>query len=239
VELSGAAMIKIMQWAGSRPDMFGRDFCSVFSQLQDDTTPHPWKYTEQVMIDAYGENWHDHVTLGEILGSGCIAQVYKGLVRNDSGVEQPVAVAVKVMHPNVEDDIDADLDILRVTVRLLEYLNVGPIRNMKWLNLPGFIEEMAIMLKIQLDLRTEGEHLVQFNKNFKGNHHVIFPDLVKGYTPTKHILFETFCEGVPIMDFVRENKADRSLLSKMCEGAVKAVCQMIFLGMSLRRFYVN
>jgi predicted unusual protein kinase regulating ubiquinone biosynthesis (AarF/ABC1/UbiB family) len=156
--------------------------------------------------------------------------VYRGTVVDGLGQRRPVAV--KVMHPNVEDDIDADLDIMRVAVRLLEYGNVGPIRNMKWLNLPGFIEEMAVMLKIQLDLRTEGEHLVQFNKNFEGNDAVIFPNLVEGYTPTKHVLMETFCEGVPIMDFVRENKADRALLRHMCEGAVEAVCQMIFLGWS-------
>lgn len=27
VECSGAAVVKLMQWAGSRPDLFGRDFC--------------------------------------------------------------------------------------------------------------------------------------------------------------------------------------------------------------------
>jgi predicted unusual protein kinase regulating ubiquinone biosynthesis (AarF/ABC1/UbiB family) len=236
VELSGAALIKIMQWAGSRPDMFGPDFCAVFSQLQDDTTPHAWRHTEQALIDAYGENWQDHVEIGEILGSGCIAQVYKGWIideESSSGggdAKRKRPVAIKVMHPNVEDDIDADLDILRVTVRLMEHFNFGPLKDLKWLNLPGFIEEMAVMLKIQLDLRTEGEHLVQFNKNFKGNDSIVFPKVVEEYPPVKNVLVETFCEGVPIMDFIKHNKADRELLTKMCTGAIRAVCQMIFLG---------
>jgi aarF domain-containing kinase len=232
VEWSGAACIKIMQWAGSRPDIFGRDFCAVFSQLQDDTTPHAWRYTEEVLVDAYGENWKDHVKLGEILGSGCIAQVYKGTVYEEDGTEK--LVAVKIMHPNVEDDIDADLDIMRLAVRTLERFNAGPLRNLKWLNLPGFVEEMAVMLKIQLDLRSEGDHLVQFNKNFKGNEHIVFPKLVEGYSPKKHVLIETFCEGVPIMEFIKNNKADRTLLSSMCAAAIGAVCQMIFLGECMR-----
>ncbi|KAG7339398.1 2-octaprenylphenol hydroxylase [Nitzschia inconspicua] len=228
VELSGAALIKIMQWAGSRPDMFGQDFCAVFSQLQDDTTPHAWKHTERALIEAYGEKWQDHVEIGGLLGSGCIAQVYKGFITDSTtGAKRPVAI--KVMHPNVEDDIDADLDILRVTVRLMERLNFGPLRDLKWLNLPGFIEEMAVMLKIQLDLRTEGQHLQQFNKNFQGNDAVVFPKVVQEYPPVKNVLVETFCEGVPIMDFIKNNKADRELLTKMCTGAIRAVCQMIFI----------
>jgi len=236
VEWSGAACIKTMQWAGGRPDMFGRDFCAIFSKLQDSTRPHSWKHTEQAMIEAYGENWEEKIRLDEIIGSGCIAQVYKGAIfvvddgdEDGSGkrVERPVAV--KIMHPNVEDDIDADLDILRLMVRTLERIQYGPIQNLKWLNLPGFIEEMANMLKIQLDLRQEGEHLMQFNKNFEGNETIVFPKLVEGYEPKKRVLCETFCEGVPIMEFVRNNKADQTLLTKMCIEAIKAVCQMIFL----------
>jgi len=232
VEWSGAACIKIMQWAGSRPDMFGREFCAVFSKLQDSTRPHAWKHTEQAMIDAYGKNWEEKIRLDGIVGSGCIAQVYKGaiLVDDEDGAGKTERlVAVKVMHPNVEDDIDADLDILRLSIRILERTNFGPVKNLRWLNLPGFLEEMAIMLKIQLDLRQEGEHLVQFNKNFEGNPTVVFPKLVPGYEPTKRVLCETFYEGLPLMEFVKNNKADQKLLTVMCKEAVKAVCQMIFL----------
>mmetsp|Transcript_30514 Transcript_30514/g.74104 ORF Transcript_30514/g.74104 Transcript_30514/m.74104 type:complete len:843 (+) Transcript_30514:326-2854(+) len=256
VEYSGAACIKIMQWAGSRPDMFGPDFCAVFSQLQDDTTPHSWHHTQQALIDTFGPEWQNIIQIGPLLGSGCIAQVHKGYVlvdENEDDVEyfhdsvedrvkddtnrgpqqRPLLarrmkpVAIKVMHPNVEDDIDADLDILRISVRLLEQLNV--VENLKWLNLPGFIEEMATMLKIQLDLRQEGLHLRQFNINFKDNETIVFPQLVEHYPPSKHVLIETFCDGVPIMEWIKYHKKDPHLLSKMCVDAIKAVCQMVFL----------
>lgn len=92
IEWSGAAAIKIMQWAGSRPDMFGDAFCAVFSQLQDDTTPHAWKHTEKVLREAYGDDWEKHIRLDSILGSGCIAQVYKGVIFDENGNESEVAV---------------------------------------------------------------------------------------------------------------------------------------------------
>lgn len=173
VEFSGAAAIKMMQWAGSRPDMFGQSFCNVFSQLQDDTTPHGWKHTEESLRKAFGENWRDHLRLYETLGSGCIAQVYRGVIFDDDGKEQQIAVKVK--HPNVDDDIDADLDIMRLSTHVLEALPFDVFRNLKWLNLPGFIEEMATMLSIQLDLRQEADHLERFNENFKDNDKIIFP----------------------------------------------------------------
>jgi hypothetical protein len=92
VEWSGAAVIKMMQWAGSRPDLFGQDFCAVFSRLQDDTTPHSLKHTERVMREAYGKDWKDRIRLGPVIGSGCIGQVYKGVIKDKDGREELVAV---------------------------------------------------------------------------------------------------------------------------------------------------
>ena len=50
-----------------------------------------------------------------------------------------------------------------------------------------------------------------------------------GYKPTKEVLIETFCPGEPIMEFIRTNKEDQKVLTEMCTGAIRAVCQMIFL----------
>jgi aarF domain-containing kinase len=77
------------------------------------------------------------------------------------------------MHPNVEDDIDADLDLMRLSVRIIA--RVPFLSNLKWLNLEGVVEELACMLKIQLDLRTEASNLERFNANFKNNEYVVFP----------------------------------------------------------------
>ena len=157
VEASGAAVIKLMQWAGSRPDLFGHDFCAVFSQLQDSTTPHSFRHTCRVMAEAYGDDWQSKIQLGEILGSGCIGQVYRGYVvsndtisDHDGGAaggdggggagggdmscnDNRKEVAVKVLHPSVEDDIDADLDLMRLVVNVIERTGLFP--SLKWLNL--------------------------------------------------------------------------------------------------------
>ena len=227
VEYSGAAVIKLMQWAGSRPDMFGHEFCQVFSKLQDDTTPHAWRHTEQMLREAYGENWKEFLTIqkDDILGSGCIGQVYKGAIKEVDGKEK--SVAVKVMHPSVGEDIDADLDLMRFFVRAIQ--KVPFMSGLKWLNMEGVVEEFADLLKLQLDCRVEAANLQRFNENFKDNEHVIFPKLIEGFKPSKDVLIESFVEGVPVIQFARDNREDKELLHEMCITAIEAVCKMIFL----------
>jgi hypothetical protein len=44
-----------------------------------------------------GKNWAERISLHEILGSGCIAQVYKGVVVDQDGKKEEVAVKGKDM----------------------------------------------------------------------------------------------------------------------------------------------
>lgn len=100
-------------------------------------------------------------------------KVYKGIAIKDDGTEQKIAV--KVRHPNVTDAIDDDLDLLRLLVRLMGKIPYDVFKEMKWLNPEGAIEEFAELLKLQLDFRTEAEHLELFNKNFRNDPNVLFP----------------------------------------------------------------
>lgn len=226
VEASGAAVIKLMQWAGSRPDMFGHDFCAVFSKLQDETTPHPWSHTEMVLRNAFGNQWNQRVQMGELLGSGCIGQVYKGQVR-ERVTDEWKDVAIKVLHPNVRADIDADLDLMRMAVKISKWIPI--LADLKWLDMENVVEEFADLLSLQLDLRHEASNLQRFNDNFKDEPSTVFPQLVKGFPPTRHVLVESFCEGIPVIQFAREHQDKPEVLRKMCLNAIRTVCKMIFL----------
>jgi predicted unusual protein kinase regulating ubiquinone biosynthesis (AarF/ABC1/UbiB family) len=177
---------------------------------------------------AYGENWRDHLRIeeGSILGSGCIAQVYKGYIRDDEGQEQPVAI--KVVHPRVRSTIAKDLGILRFLARSMERLPFGIGEDLKWNNLSGAVEEFAAMLEPQLDLRNEANHIERFNKDFASKSDVIFPELVKGYQSSSDILVETFCSGVTLEEFCEQHKDDKELRAKMCELGARTMCEMIF-----------
>ena len=180
VELSGGAtIIKFLQWMSSRPDLFGHEFCQVFCKLQDHTTPHNLHYTEQCMRESYGTDWKESITLHEVIGSGCIGQVYRGTVKvgssdNDgdgdddsskftnaatknesSSSPQYREVAIKVIHPNVRNDIDTDMDIIRHIFNFIKYINPSIQKHCQYLNINGVLDEFQKLLKLQMDLRYE------------------------------------------------------------------------------------
>ena len=70
------------------------------AKLQDETTGHSWAVTEQRMKDDFGEDWKEKIHIDpkkRPIGSGCIAQVYKGKILKPIGAEAAgKEVAVKV-----------------------------------------------------------------------------------------------------------------------------------------------
>lgn len=189
-EASGAVVIKLAQWASSRPDLFGEACCNRFKFLQDRTRPHPWADTERTLDASFAE-WRRDLILEEVpVGSGCIAQVYRGSLREGHSWRP---VAVKVLHPGVRSNVQSDVDLLCTIGALLQ-----SIPRVRWLNPKGMMDEFAQMLIMQLDLRGEARNLQKFRQNFATSCAIVFPDPVPLYT-SSDILVESFIEGVPFL----------------------------------------
>ncbi|XP_071349630.1 uncharacterized aarF domain-containing protein kinase 2 [Trachinotus anak] len=89
-ENSGPTFIKLGQWASTRRDIFPRKFCDRFSRLHVKVRPHSWTHTKQCLRRAFGEGWRKVLVFEskEPVGSGCVAQVYRGWAKADK-VEDP------------------------------------------------------------------------------------------------------------------------------------------------------
>ncbi|XP_008292959.1 uncharacterized aarF domain-containing protein kinase 2 [Stegastes partitus] len=89
-ETSGPTFIKLGQWASTRRDIFSQEFCERFSRLHVKVRPHSWAHTKQCLRRAFGEGWKRVLVFDskEPVGSGCVAQVYRGWARVDQ-VEDP------------------------------------------------------------------------------------------------------------------------------------------------------
>jgi len=192
-ERSGALLIKLAQWASSRPDMFGERVCRRFKHLQDRTPLHPWEATALSLDRMFGATvWREHLELERApIGSGCIAQVYRGRLRQPAASASAASasaasaasastaggggpssdgasdddawrtVAVKVVHPGVAERIDVDM---RLLFALGALLSASP--TLRWLQPLAMLREFAGMLTAQLDLSNEADNLVRFRRNF-------------------------------------------------------------------------
>lgn len=125
-ETSGPTFIKLGQWASTRRDIFSPEFCERFSKLHVKVHPHPWAHTKQCLRRAFGERWRSVLVFEskEPVGSGCVAQVYRGWAKADQ-VEDPAFQAL-VEQMEREDLLEAwEIPGLKGVVRSLRQLWSG------------------------------------------------------------------------------------------------------------------
>jgi len=226
IEKAGPTWIKLTQWASTRQDLFSPKFCSHFSKLQDNTEGHTWEETKKILKDQFGEKGLEALDIKSTpIGSGCIAQVYQGRLKKPS-VRYPkdTTVAIKVQHPGIWNKVCVDFYIFHKIAKFLESL---PKLNLKFLSLVDTVRQFRDVMIPQLDLNIEASHLKRFNQNFANDDQVAFPRPLDELSSRK-VLVETFCEGIPIMNYVREGKSkeEKELLAHI---GLRMTLQMIFL----------
>lgn len=157
ITYSGPVAIKLGQWIGSRPDLFPVQLAGLVS-LQHEAPIHSSAWTRVVVARLEQEHLgcrNLHMDFDAIVGSGAVAQVYRGTL--DSGRH----VAVKILHPDVRHLVDADLMLLGGVVRLIDFLHLAD-----FLNLSRGLAEFSSHCKSQLSMQQEATNLRQFRENF-------------------------------------------------------------------------
>ncbi|XP_045894290.1 uncharacterized aarF domain-containing protein kinase 2 isoform X2 [Micropterus dolomieu] len=106
-ETSGPTFIKLGQWASTRRDIFSQEFCERFSRLHVKVRPHSWAHTKQCLRRAFGEGWRMVLVIEskEPVGSGCVAQVYRGWAKADQVADPAFQSLVEEMEK--EDLLEA------------------------------------------------------------------------------------------------------------------------------------
>lgn len=153
-------------------------------------------------------------------------------------------VAIKVLHPNVEVNINRDLKIMSFFANLI---NIIP--TMEWLSLPDEVEQFSILMRLQLDLRIEGLNLARFRKNFKTRLDIHFPKPYLNFT-TRDILVEEFIHAVPMSKLLSlKDNFGKNLSKEVSDKGLDAFLKMLILdnfvhadlhpGNMMVRFYKN
>ena len=198
----GATFIKLGQWASTRPDILPQDMCNVLQRLTSKSPTHSIEWTREMVRVSFGkeiEEIFDTFDLNPI-GSGCVAQVHKARLHGSTDY-----CAIKIRHPNIVEQVNADLTILKMAAWIFDKLP-----SMKWLNVPAEIEQFDQIMRAQMDLRNEANHLFRFNRNFKRSKHVKFPLPVYPYVSST-VLVESFMDGIPVHSFIGADNRDTDI----------------------------
>lgn len=153
------------------------------------------------------------------MGSGCIAQVYRGTMRQEDGSEQKIAV--KLIHPHVRKLIDVDMYILR---KIATFVELFP--SLEYLSVRDIVEEFAVNMDRQHDLRLEAKHMLKFADNFKDSPDILFSTPIPGFIEA-NALVETFEEGQSINLYMKDC-VDEELKHKLVKLCSVSLLEMVF-----------
>ncbi|MDI6725165.1 MAG: AarF/ABC1/UbiB kinase family protein [Methanobacterium sp.] len=197
LEELGTTFIKLGQVLSTRPDLVGKDFADELAKLQDEVPPFPFedvkklieKELETPLQDLFSDFQQDPIA------SASIAQVHSAVLKNGK------KVAVKVQRLNLEEHVRKDIIIMRYLARQAD----KRIRDLKYYNLPGIVDEFERAIEKEMDFAQEARNIDRFRLHFKDDPNVCAPKVYWKYS-TPRILTMEFIRGTKISDALESNK---------------------------------
>jgi ubiquinone biosynthesis protein len=218
LEELGPTFIKFGQLLSTRSDLLPADVVEELVYLQDRVTPIPWKHMkwrfEHAGIDIAQTFSHFDTTP---IASASLAQVYAATLKTGE------KVAVKVLKPNIEDIISADLSILeRFAAIITQHFEEAK----RW-EPEGIIREFRRSIYKELDMRHEGRNADIFRSNFADDPTVYVPKIYWNLS-SRTVLVMEFVEGKRLMDCF-DTAVPIELRRKIANNGAQAVLKQIFI----------
>jgi ubiquinone biosynthesis protein len=147
LEELGTTYVKLGQLLSSRPDLLPDVYIEELGKLVDEVPPVAFAELEPVIYEDLGDDVFASID-PEPLAAASIAQIHPALLT--TGRE----VVVKVRRPDVVDQVELDLDVLRSTARLLERRSQAA----QLLQIEALADELEVHLRAELDFREEAHN---------------------------------------------------------------------------------
>lgn len=192
----GGAFLKVGQLISARHDLLPEAWVRELSRLQDDVPPLPIDRIRPVIQDELGDlpELFEHFDESPIAAAS-IGQVHRARTRAGQDV------AVKVQRPNVDDQIENDLELLG--------LFIDSVRSMlPPTDFDTIEQEIRVMVESETDYEREARMTHRVGQFFSDDPRVVVPEVVSSHCSRK-VLTSTFIEGRKITDVLDELSAAR------------------------------
>ncbi len=147
LEELGTTYVKLGQLLSSRSDLLPDVYIEELTKLVDDAPPVPFGEIERTIDAEIGRDAFAGIER-EPLASASIAQVHSALLKD--GRE----VVVKVRRPDVLEQVDVDLDVMRSSVKFVAKHS----ETAQLLQLEALTDELEVHLRGELDLTEEAHN---------------------------------------------------------------------------------
>lgn len=190
LETLGPIFVKFGQFLSTRHDLLPPEYIGELEKLQERVPPEDEAVIRAALKEIYETPPEDIFSEFDFnpIGSASVAQVHRARLAGDGEV-----VAVKILRPNICEQIRRDLDLMKAFAALLELT----LRDGKLLRPRAVVAEFGGHLDEETDLMHEAANCAQIGRNFNNS-----PDLT---VPAVHwkwcrrdVMVMQFLSGEPI-----------------------------------------
>lgn len=218
LEELGPIFVKFGQALSTRRDLLPADIADELAKLQDEVPPFPAEEAMAILDAAYGKPVAEVFARfdREPFAAASIAQVHTAQLPD--GQE----VIVKLLRPGVQDQIERDIEVLKLLAGLAQrYWKEG-----KRLRPPEVVAEYESTIIDELDLMREAANAAQLKRNFAGSEMLYVPEMYWDFCRPE-VLVQERIYGIPISDMaaLRESGAN---IQWLAENGVEIFFTQVF-----------
>ena len=218
IEHLGPVFIKFGQILSTRRDLLPPDYADQLAMLQDQVAPFPSNQAINRIEEELQRSLHEvfESFQDEVIASASLAQVHAAVLPDSS------EVVVKVIRPDVADQIRKDLALIFLVVKLLTAISADARR----LRLVEVVGDYETTLFNELDLRKEADNTSRLRYNFAGSELLYAPRVYKHLT-TANVLVMERIHGIPISS-IGDLKAKGTNMKKLAVRGVETFFTQVF-----------
>ncbi|MGL5128307.1 MAG: ubiquinone biosynthesis regulatory protein kinase UbiB [Aeromonas popoffii] len=218
-EALGPIFIKFGQMLSTRRDLLPPDIAEELAMLQDRVPPFCGQAARLKIEESLGcsvETLFDDFDETP-LASASIAQVHTGRLK-ENGRE----IVIKVIRPDIEPVIEADLRLMQTLARLVarfvpQSARLRPIE---------VVEEYRKTILDELNLMREAANAIQLRRNFTGSDALYVPEVFTEHC-REHVLVMERIYGIPVSD-IPALEANGTNMKLLAERGVEVFFTQVF-----------
>ncbi|MDX6678187.1 MAG: ubiquinone biosynthesis protein [Solirubrobacteraceae bacterium] len=209
LETLGGAWAKLGQLLALRFDLLPEAYCLELFALLNRAAPFESAEVERVIREELGRETSELFSSfdAEPFGSASIGQVH-GAVLHDGR-----RVAVKVQRPGIGELLMCDIALMRRVAALVDRTRVlGATRTRE------VVDELARWTREELDYSVEAANAIEIREKTRDADTEYDPEIHRDYS-TRRVLTAERLDGVPLVDIIRELRADRDACTERLKAA--------------------
>jgi predicted unusual protein kinase regulating ubiquinone biosynthesis (AarF/ABC1/UbiB family) len=187
----GPTFIKTGQTIATRADLLPVEYIQELSKLQDEVPSFPAEQARAIVESELRARIDDiFASFDNVpVAAASLGQVHRAVLRTGQ------VVAVKIQRPDITEQIEFDIGVLRRIARRLErYPNL--IRGVDW---QGTLDEFHETIHEEMDYELETRNAEVFRKNFARWKEVYVPRIYEVFSTRRLIVME-FIDGLKVTD---------------------------------------